>query len=1445
MEISYADTKNVYWLSMFGIINTKLFNKDSSISQKDRAPFLVPDNKAEICFKCLSKFSLTFRRHHCYLCGNVFCKNCTSKNIHINNKNSIKVCDYCYQMTTEFNYLMKENICIDKSLMNFETKLNSFCRTYYPIKKKNEQFSKFINQNYEESIKQDSNSNYGNLLKILVKNILFKHLEEKEANEWYLVIYLLVKQAINNIRPSYRFLKDSLNINEFIKIKTIPFKDKSLCQVIEGFAMQKNVCSKKMRTEIRNPKIMLLNCELSANREDNKEGFDFSIEPIYLSIVKRKIEELKPNLILVNKSVSHYLLEQLFNCGISLVMNVKKSSLNKIARCTQTILLPSIDLIGDKLIMGQCSSFKIEKIKNHSPNNINSVVSNEYNLMLFEGCDELLFSTILISGENIDTLKTIKKLLKEIILPTARDFFLQMHAMYIFNMVPYKEEEITNESSLFTSEKNNFVKGFDTSLIIPTDPSSIEISFIKLTMYKEDKDTMANLTIKEDDNIETTMNADELKVQSSINHICEDPLEISLRLYSTDPLYDKPLGKLILDLCKQSYGICPTCGKKFINHLYYFYGKKGKLTMGIASLKDNAHDKVLNYLYKETGINYLEVEEADKKGEDDYDSEVNTNIYTYGYCKICKAIVTPLLKMPNELFNYSSTKFFTDMFRHHYCMNNSERSEYNIKSLCNDKCQHFIHKDIDRIFVTKYGSWKFEYEDLIKYIIVPMNMNNSNLVSYEKIKNDYLIEACDYSIEITSMLIEFLKEKEFKLNQEHLPSEYKCTCLSYEIFFDAKTKITKCINDMIISINSFKENIILKYLTIDNKNEEIVSKLQLYIQAIVYIKQIYLKVFEYKIITNQLESCIDKLMRYTYSILVSQSVNDEFFAMIQKTFKNLNLEVDNHLDPNTKELQDITFINEIDLESNETYNKVLKKLRYHDDEHTLYTNAVNDDDLSSIISYALTSNLYIDFMKSNNKFNLIDITTERNLPLKENEEEKENKADEALFDTLLLFDQNKQKFSHPQVTHDQILQILENELLSDEREYFHFTLKNDYTKNTLLYLDPEIEKVVNKKYEEKKLRATISFNQKKVGTLDKHSMFRSTAPMIKSNNKKNLIHSNNHIYPDFEEFEHNILLLNEMTNTIKHELKKFKDDNLLKNNILKKDLNAFVPKKKKEHIESSLLTTSFPDYEVIVYFPRQFEALRIAYCTTFKEFILSLSKSKEWRDNSGGKSKANFYKSIDSKYILKSVNKFEFKMFISSSSQYFHHNAKYLFHKMPSALAKILGAYKIKRKPNGNKKETKHYIILMENIFYGFDKEIRAYDLKGSRINRYIPKSKQKKPNQVLPDTNFKEDFNSQPIPIDKKVFDLLKAALHNDSLILNKMNVVDYSLLLLIDENKKDNKYIKLGIIDYIRKYTWDKQLEHLGKGLIKGFANPTIIKPEDYRRRFVKELTSCFIGI
>jgi hypothetical protein len=218
-------------------------------------------------------------------------------------------------------------------------------------------------------------------------------------------------------------------------------------------------------------------------------------------------------------------------------------------------------------------------------------------------------------------------------------------------------------------------------------------------------------------------------------------------------------------------------------------------------------------------------------------------------------------------------------------------------------------------------------------------------------------------------------------------------------------------------------------------------------------------------------------------------------------------------------------------------------------------------------------------------------------------------------------------------------------------------------------------------------------------------------------------------------------------------------------------------------------------------------------------------------------------------------------MFIETGFQYFHHNAKFLFHKMPSALAKILGAYKIKIKSNKKDKVENSYIILMENLFYGKNmQDIKAYDLKGSKLNRYLQK-KDQKPNQVLPDTNFKEDFKGEPIPLERNMSELLKVAVHNDSLLLSKMNVVDYSLLLIIDDtpricNTKDSEHpsscpvcytktVRVGIIDYVRKYTWDKQLEHVGKVIINRLQMPTIVNPVNYKERFKEAIDDFFIGI
>lgn len=204
---------------------------------------------------------------------------------------------------------------------------------------------------------------------------------------------------------------------------------------------------------------------------------------------------------------------------------------------------------------------------------------------------------------------------------------------------------------------------------------------------------------------------------------------------------------------------------------------------------------------------------------------------------------------------------------------------------------------------------------------------------------------------------------------------------------------------------------------------------------------------------------------------------------------------------------------------------------------------------------------------------------------------------------------------------------------------------------------------------------------------------------------------------------------------------------------------------------------------------------------------------------------------------------------------------------MPSAMSKTLGVFKIKiRSP---KKET-FFCVIMENLYYNIvspNTTFFAYDLKGSKVNRYIPK-KDKKPGRVLQDTNFMEDYNGDPLPLDKSIYTLFQCAIQNDCLILSKMTVVDYSLLLILVEdpanlslsNQNSNNvisdndidddegkviYIKAAIIDYFRKYTWDKQLENLGKTIMHKFSQPTIVNPVEYKKRFQEQIINYFIGI
>ncbi|KAF0739480.1 putative 1-phosphatidylinositol 3-phosphate 5-kinase [Aphis craccivora] len=106
---------------------------------------------------------------------------------------------------------------------------------------------------------------------------------------------------------------------------------------------------------------------------------------------------MKPDLVLVQKSVSR-IAQEIFNqMGVTLVLNVKTSVLERIARCTGAEILTSIDAHMGKSVLGTCQQFCIENFGNKA-------------LMFFEGCPVPEEGcSVLLRGSSNKQLKILKK----------------------------------------------------------------------------------------------------------------------------------------------------------------------------------------------------------------------------------------------------------------------------------------------------------------------------------------------------------------------------------------------------------------------------------------------------------------------------------------------------------------------------------------------------------------------------------------------------------------------------------------------------------------------------------------------------------------------------------------------------------------------------------------------------------------------------------------------------------------------------------------------------------------------------------------------------------------------------------------------------------------------------------------------------------------------------
>lgn len=189
---------------------------------------------------------------------------------------------------------------------------------------------------------------------------LLRH--ESLDQSWSKILLPICARIANSIRPELCCI-DLMDIRSLVNFKKVTGGLRTETKIVGGVVFSKNVVHKDMATFIENPKILLLQCAIVYQRV---EGKFVSIESLllaereYLRNVTARILSLKPDVVLVHKNVSGIAQDMLRDYGITLVLDVKLSVLDRLARCLKCDIVTSIDSNIGRPKLGTCGRFNIQ-----------------------------------------------------------------------------------------------------------------------------------------------------------------------------------------------------------------------------------------------------------------------------------------------------------------------------------------------------------------------------------------------------------------------------------------------------------------------------------------------------------------------------------------------------------------------------------------------------------------------------------------------------------------------------------------------------------------------------------------------------------------------------------------------------------------------------------------------------------------------------------------------------------------------------------------------------------------------------------------------------------------------------------------------------------------------------------------------------------------------------
>lgn len=202
---------------------------------------------------------------------------------------------------------------------------------------------------------------------------------------------------------------EDMDIRHYVKLKRIPGGKPGDTCYVSGVVFTKNLALKSMPRRILNPRIVLVTFPIEYQR--HQQHF-MSLQPVieqekeFLRIVVQRITNLRPQVLLAEKSVSGVALQYLSEANISVAYNVKHTVIEAVARCAETEIISSLDMLALPVQVGRCSAFEVRTFVN------NDYPGRKKSYIFLSGCRPELGCTIALRGANNTLLGKVKHIME-------------------------------------------------------------------------------------------------------------------------------------------------------------------------------------------------------------------------------------------------------------------------------------------------------------------------------------------------------------------------------------------------------------------------------------------------------------------------------------------------------------------------------------------------------------------------------------------------------------------------------------------------------------------------------------------------------------------------------------------------------------------------------------------------------------------------------------------------------------------------------------------------------------------------------------------------------------------------------------------------------------------------------------------------------------------------